>query len=555
MATREVISYNRNCLTGEVIREQKKKKNTGVKGKVLVEVFDAETKQKVKEAYTENLIPDLYFKDIFYRTFAHGLMGVGNTRSGNNYYWFDYLYLTDSDKPEGLNEQRVMGNVIGYAHRNSTYSGDDIRRGTINRAETRFEVTDNKMKINFVFDFPTHAANGTIESIYWAESDPDNKDYFYIGPSLYGRETSDTDNAINSATNPRRYWAVYRMFPYARRIKFTSPTKGWVLLDAKSTDVTQTSYLQFPDTLKGHWLMIPFDLNVNDIALWDQVVKLLNTDGEPLVIDSAHAVKKYDGLSGGCPYIQPDGNLVFIGYYTYTVSNETMMRIYKWSKVGVQLSYVDINMSQDFKDMDYNILFTYRTTSDDGIYLDGCLDIIGYTYRTDEQYSENVYTSRWIRVDALGNKVQDMNMKPKIGNSNWFGKMGMDSGNIDRRVRLYNFYRSTNRIYLYYSGTQGGTSFHQVITPQGNLLEAYRMYFSFYNTNYTYYYNILGTDKWITRYYGSNNDYLLIQAMLTSKPIGAHTKLAQSVEKTDANTMKIQYMFEIDLVDYGEDYF
>lgn len=482
-------------------------------------------------------------------------MGVGNTRDSYNYNWFNYLYLTDHDKPENVNEQRVMGNVVGYAHRNSTYSGDDTKRGTINRAETKFEVTDNKMKINFVFDFPTHAANGTIESIYWAEDDIEGKDYFYNGVPLFGRENGDTDYYLDSTTKPERYWVVYRLFNYARTIKFTSITKGWVLLDGKETSVTQSNYVQFPEHLKGHWLMIPFDFSTNDIVLWDQVVKLLNSEGNPLVADSNDEVKKYDYLSSACPYVQEDGNQIFIGHYTYSISSERYLRIFKWSKAGVQLSYIDVNMSQSFKDVDYNILFNYRTVSDESVYLDGCLDIIGYTYRLDELYNENIYTSRWIRVNADGNIVQDMNLKPKMGNSTWFATKGMDSGNIERRSRIYSFYRSANRIYLYYSGTQGGTSFYQVITPQGNLLEPSKMNFGFDNTSYTDYYNILGTDRWISRYYGRDENYLLIRALLTSKPIGAHTKLAQPVEKTDANTMKIQYMFEIDLVDYGEDYY
>lgn len=135
---------------------------------------------------------------------------------------------------------------------------------------------------------------------------------------------------------------------------------------------------------------------------------------------------------------------------------------------------------------------------------------------------------------------------------------GMDSGNIERRCYVNNFYRSANRIYLYYTSTQGGTSFYQVITPQGNLLEAYKMYFSFPNNyNYYYYHNILGTDRWISRYTYAYNNYvqLCIQALLTSRPIGAHTKLAQPVEKTEANTMKVQYMFEVDLINYGEDFY
>ena len=42
-------------------------------------------------------------------------MGAGNTRRCENYTWFNYLYLTDSDKPENINEQRVIGNIIGFA--------------------------------------------------------------------------------------------------------------------------------------------------------------------------------------------------------------------------------------------------------------------------------------------------------------------------------------------------------------------------------------------------------------------------------------------------------
>ncbi|MCQ4922181.1 hypothetical protein NE686_03735 [Tissierella carlieri] len=551
---RECISYNKDLINGSIIKSKKYKENQGIKGKVLLELFNAETKEKIKEAYTENLIPDLYFKDTFLGHFVQGIMGAGNTRTCDNHTWFNYIYLTDSDKPENINEQRVIGNIIGYAGRNTTYSGNDPIRGTINRSETKFEVTDNKIKINFVFDFPTHAANGRIESIYWAESDPDNIDYFYRGPAIYGRENSDNSYSISSDSNPRRYYAINRLFGNARTIKFTSPTKGWLLVDGRSTSITQSSYLQFPESLRGYWLMIPFDINTNDIAIWGEIVRLLNSDGNALEIESNHPVKKYDGLSNISTYIGEDGELVFIGYYTYTVSSNSMMRIYKWSRTGVLLSSVDINMSQDFKDTAYNVPFTYRAISSIGMFVDGCIDIVGTTVRTDSQFNENVYTSRWIRVDSQGNKVQDMNIKPKIGNSTWFESRGMDSGNIERRCYVDSISRSANRIYLYYTSVQGGTSFYQVINKQGNLLEPYRRNFSLGSSYYSTY-SILGTDRWISRYYGSNSSYLLIQHLLTNKPIGAHTKLAQPVEKTEANTMKIQYMFEVDLINYGEDYY
>lgn len=551
----ESYSYNKDLLNGEIRTEKKLKKECGIKGKVRLELFDSNTGAKTLEAYTENLIPDLYFKDTFLNQFINGIMGIGNSRQSYNYNWFNYLYLTDNDKPENSSEQRVMGNIIGYAHRNTTYSGNDTKKGTINLAESSFEVTESKLKFNFVFDFPTHSANGQIESIYWAESDPDDKDYAYIGATIYGREGSDNSYLVSSALNPKRYWTIYYLFGNAVEVECTSPTKGWALLDGRNTSVTQTTYLQFPDSLKGYWLMIPFDINTKDIEILDQAVKLLNSEGNPLIPDSNHAVRKYDGLTNVFPYVQPDGNMIFIGYYTYSVSMDTYIRIYKWSKVGVQLSFVDVNMSQTFKDVDYNLPFYHSYIRANSVYLDGCIDIIGYTNRLDEQFNEQTYNSRWIRIDVDGNKVQDMNIKPKISNSTWFEKKGMDSGNIERRCKAYQMYRSANRIYLQYTALQGGSTFYQVITPSGNLLEPYKSGFGLNNVYSYSYYNILGTDKWICRYYGSSRNQLLIQWMLTSKPIGAHTKLAQPVEKTEMNTMKIQYMFEIDFVNYGEDYF
>lgn len=100
----ESIAYNKDLLTGEISESKKSKRQRGIKGKVLLELFNAETKEKIKEAYTENLIPDLYFKDTFLGHFVQGIMGAGNTRRCDNYSWFEYIYLTDNDKPENANE-------------------------------------------------------------------------------------------------------------------------------------------------------------------------------------------------------------------------------------------------------------------------------------------------------------------------------------------------------------------------------------------------------------------------------------------------------------------
>lgn len=559
-SSRECISYNKDFITGEVQSEFKHKKNTGIKGKVTVSLFDANTSDKTKEAYTENLIPDLYFKDTFMGHFVNGIMGVGNTRSCNNHSWFNYLYLTDSDKPENVNEQRVEGNVIGYAHRNDPYSGNDIQRGTINRAETKFEITDNKLKVNFVFDFPTHAANGVTESLYFCESDPINKDYFYLGSSITGRETADNDYSIVASTNPSRFFGINMGFANARAVNFLTYTKGYMALDCNNTSFTQSSYIQFPDSLKGHWIYIPFDVNVNDFLLWEQAVKLLNADGNPLVAISTDPVKKYDGLQFLSPYRTSATDYILVGFNTYNVNesgkSNRYLRIYKWSKVGVLLSQTDINLMQGFKDTDYNLLFNVAIIDGNNIYTDGCIDIIGYIQNLDTQFNEQAYLSYWGKVNIDGEIVQRMNIKPKIGNCTWFGTKGMNSGNVERRCYVTNFRRTKTKVYVYYNGTQGGTSFWQCISLGGNLIEAYRDKFRIDGNNYAPY-NLLDSDRWIARYMnsGSSNCNFFISNLLTSRPIGTHTRLTQPVEKTEANTMKVQYMFEVDLLNYAEDYY
>ncbi|MEG0900172.1 MAG: hypothetical protein RSF40_10750, partial [Oscillospiraceae bacterium] len=536
----ESIAYNKDFLTGTKKETTKTKRDKGIKGKVTLSLFDAETGEKVKEAYTENLIPDLYFKDCFLGQFLNGIMGVGNLRYATAYNWFSYLYLTDSDKPENANEQRIEGNIIGYADRNSPYSGDDPQRGTINRAETKFSVSGNKIKLNFVFDFPTHAANGITESIYFCESEPTYKDYFYMGAPIYARESGDNDSYIYNTTNPRRYYGVYYGFNYSSLIQFTSPTKGFFLLDGKNTNFTQSPYLQFPENLKGHWILMPFDADVNDCMLWEQAVRLLNADGNPLVPISGDAVKQYDGLQYASPYKAADGTEMIIGYCLYSKYqnniNNYYLRIYKWSKVGVLQSYVDVNLTQTFQD-EYNTPFTRSSINGDSIFTEGKITVVGYNERMDTVSNERKYTSRLVKLNIDGTVAQNLEIKPKIGNSTWFATKSMDSVNIDRRCYVNGVSVSKSKVYLSYYGTQGGTSFRQCITQAGNLIDPYRQDFSIYESNYTMQ-NILGTDRYVASYISASSNYVrfMIVNALTSRPIGTHTRLAQAVEKTEANT-------------------
>lgn len=550
MSLRELISYNKDYLTGEIFTEKKNKEYTGIKGKVLIEIFDANTNAKIKEAYTENVIPDIIFKDIFLRYFSGDVLGIGSTGHSNTTDLFSNIYLTDSTKPESANSERVSGNIIGYAHRGTTYSGNETQRGTINLAETNMEIRNGKVRVNFVFDFPTHAANGTFESIYWSDSFS-NLDTAYIGPPVCGRtKTSGTgylyiaSSTVNEELRAA-YWGISYLMNGSSPAKFTAFIdyhKGFVYFDGNNSAVN-SSYIQFPESLKGHQLILPFDLNLLSAGFvdWAKAITLLNDSGEPFSSSL---------ISGATPVLDENGDIDYIvGYYR----SSNKLSIYQWSKVGVLQSTSTIdNMSTEFRD-EYGTNFNYCGIALTPVTWRGPIELFGYNSRLDQQTNETIYSNRLIRLNLDGTKHNELNLKPKIGSSTWFASRGMDSGNIERRCYLSSVSgRSKNRLYLYYSGTNGGSSFYQVVTPEGNLLEPYRS--SGVSSGLR---NIRGTDRWLYMYRSSSNGTYSfgIHYGATSKPCGAHTKLANPVQKTDANTMKIQYMFEIDLINYAEDYY
>lgn len=550
--TREILSYDKNLLTGSVDTKTKNKKDTGIRGKVLIELFEADTNEKIREVYTENIIPDVIFKEIFLRVFTGGAMGVGGIGIESINSLYDWSYLTDSIKPESPNSEKVLGNLIGYAHRNETYSGVSTKRGTINRLETKLEIKNNKIKVNFVFDFPTHAANGSFESIYWGSN---YLRTLHVGPPIAGRSSTNGDGDIygdaNTTTDKDVYWSIsYFMHgSYSKHIIYTDYYKGYGHFDATS-DGVNSSYFQFSEDLKGHQLMVPFDVNLRNFADWSRAIKLLDDSGDPF--------PKSD-LNGAYPIFDAAGQVVeIIGWY-YTTYSGGKIKTYRWNKVGVlQNSYEVVDISTTFQDA-YGTNFVLKGFTAEPIYWGGQLELYGYHSRIDDVTKETIYSNRLIKFNFDCTYHSEKDLKPKIGNSLWFVTKGMDSGNIERRCKLDAIrFRTKNRLYLYFTGVNGGTSFYQVITPEGNLLEPCKSSWD-YSDSYNRLKNIIGTDKWVNVYrkHDTYSDYRRYYYRLNYgapfHPCGAHTKLVNPVEKTDANTMKIQYMFEIDLVDYTND--
>ena len=138
------------------------------KGLIKVEVFEGN--EKIKEINTNNFISK-GTRDYLFKTAIKSLFTQNKAAGGRKIYDelgdpFRVIELTDAAHPEEPEEEWLMkGNSLGYAYSNASYSGSDRLRGTYNAVESY--TTSNK--VHMVFDFPTHAGNGTISSIYFRD--------------------------------------------------------------------------------------------------------------------------------------------------------------------------------------------------------------------------------------------------------------------------------------------------------------------------------------------------------------------------------------------------
>jgi hypothetical protein len=203
---RKSIARSEDFLSGIVKKVEKMKPINGMpKGVHTIQMFDAKSGELVKEIHSENFIGIAWdeiqkaiakfaFTTQYFRlndnyglklenynvdgadTSANGLLAKYNQYDklfGHRlnmdipfYTPFRFMLLTDDTSPESpLTERLWKGKYIGYTRRETTYSGADTKYGSFNSAES---MSENK-HVKFVWDFPTHAGNGTINSLVWSD--------------------------------------------------------------------------------------------------------------------------------------------------------------------------------------------------------------------------------------------------------------------------------------------------------------------------------------------------------------------------------------------------
>lgn len=93
--------------------------------------------------------------------FHENLPGVNNADPETTYP-FSNVLLTDSAQAEDTGETWPLGVPIGWSDK-TLYSGADVMRGSPNADECAADLDS----VTWVFDWPTHAAVGTIQSVIW----------------------------------------------------------------------------------------------------------------------------------------------------------------------------------------------------------------------------------------------------------------------------------------------------------------------------------------------------------------------------------------------------
>lgn len=203
---RQSKATKRNFLTGEAIEIIKEKPIKGVRGVHTIELFDALTGKLVERVESENFISKVmeelqrqaalfaFLTDSIDYTSGSSIQYYGPLYDLARYdvvfknpdmSWYirgdfpmNWLVLTDYDGPEDPENEIIMrGRIIGYADRYSTYVGSDTKRGSLNTAESFVEP----QHIHLVYDWPTHAANGTFQSVYWNYDFDENASLAVIG--------------------------------------------------------------------------------------------------------------------------------------------------------------------------------------------------------------------------------------------------------------------------------------------------------------------------------------------------------------------------------------
>ncbi len=369
---RETISFNEDLVNNNVTKLNKIKPISNMRGRATVELFDSKTGSKVYHAETENLINDSVVKLLFLESFYRRLIVGGNIENGYITFPFRRIYLTDYDGVENASEKYMKGNTIGWCDKNEPYSGTNTLQGTINLSESYYKPEeDGKIKIHFVFDFPTHSCNGTFQTIYWYQGEGRETLYATNINTAGGSSTIDSKNtAICSLRSTSYYCSDYDNIGYGLySITISSVTyrtfKSF-FLDSCGNNQDNDNYFYKADGSK----LITNDFSVNGISADSQYLYLYYNKNTSIDIytfkkdgtwvgSTSKSASSYKDATGKIPTIQSFEVIAGVPYMTvyYSINGVNVNHLLKLnSSYGIETDYIIDTPSYEGSSWKVNIL-------------------------------------------------------------------------------------------------------------------------------------------------------------------------------------------------------
>ena len=519
---REVIKYNKNHQTGEVVQERVLKENQLMRNIARVELRDAVTGEVIEEAYTENAVTNKY-EAMAYQTIYDSLLNATNSKAISNQakaaanigHMFSNILLTDSDTPDLEDEYFVHGKLVAAAGISGSASSSAKRTGTFNSAESFSEVTDDYLvHVHRVYDWATNSGNGSIRSIYWpfASIAFDN---IVESSTMYDFSYS------TCATGLLKYYSSgTQQFPYGNGTKsladiyFDKHGNTYILVDGKYYKcLNQRKFLiagQDPifETKESFYKPIDvggyyYDIKIEDANSrttdYSKIMTVYKYDYEGNEIDSWDV----DCVSD-CPYLVNLRNEAKLAVATSSSYNRFEGYCDKDGWIGISLYFYSGGTSSSY------CIFP-AVNSDDVITTENS------TYRAYLYGFYNVITKQWLYT-------MDPSKYAPLNNSKY------SAATFIRKVDGYSITVGNHYKMKFVNGRVDATPLHSNTNSSGYGATgsyAYPGYFSRMHSTMN-----LG----IGTYNGGTY-------VIKLKPIGAHTRLANTIVKNSMTTMKIQYDF------------
>lgn len=182
-------------------------------GKIKIELFDDLTGRKIDEIKSHNFIAPHVRNNIFryamFNLFSRNRKNIGKDIEISDV--FRCLYLTNATHQEDPNNELALrGDIIGWGRTTEVYAGNDTKLGTFNTAESfiKFGLA------RFVFDFPTHSANGTFQSVYFGAEYINYKGFYIkdIGHTIIGNFRIYNGYFVVQKATYENSYAVFRRY-------------------------------------------------------------------------------------------------------------------------------------------------------------------------------------------------------------------------------------------------------------------------------------------------------------------------------------------------------